>query len=187
MASHLKSLFLPSYYEKESLTLPDVQFTKVPSRYTVNKSRRKVPFANKDSLCSLYLTAAKQPSEPTKEIAEVPESNNQVEVDLPTKEILNSINSAEKSIHEKISQLQNLGTDKYLQQKLNASMKAKKGKNVNLVDYPGDLRPSSASVTEVKEAKKRKTSKLKKDENPLTLIEHHASSSNKKRKKKNKF
>ena len=166
MSSSMKSLFLDSNYDK-GIKIPKVVWENYPSKYSVNKQRRKVPFANRAANCSLYLTAADMPSEKSQELAEIPETSNKDKIELP--HILESLTNVEKSINEKLTSLQKLGTEGYFENMLKESLENRDRSHGNVVDGPGNHQNPSASVVATNETKVKKRKNTK---SQMTIMDH---------------
>ena len=163
----MKSLFLESNYDK-GIKIPKVVWENYPSKYSVNKRRTKVPFTNRAANCSLYLTAADTPSEKSQERAEIPETSNKNTIELP--HLLQSLTNVEKSINEKLTSLQKLGTEGYFENILKESLEKRDKSHGNVVDGPGNHQNPSASVVATNEPKGIKRKKNKK--NQMTIMDH---------------
>ena len=94
-------------------------------------------------------------------------------------QILDSLNSVEKSINKKINDLQALGVENYVNKQIKQAQKRKTKPTVSYPENTDALGANVMSVSEVKTAKPRKPKYT-----PLPIATHESESKAKKRKKK---
>ena len=176
--SALKQVYLDSNYPH--ISLPSAEINPLPSSLQLNQPRRGRSFINQHFKNHLFLSSSTRPTEMDQKISAIESTVNDPEAVSPYMQILKNIDSMERSINRRIQDLQEMGSDRYLQREM---QKAASDSSGNAVENPENHTVESSGVLAVKEVKNPPPLKRKKSV-ALPINIHEEGFSKKKRAKK---
>ena len=172
-----KSVWIPQQYQ--NFHFPQARFSSFPSPIEYGIRRRTNRMGNEIERHSLYLTAASIPSEKDQELVEVPQTVHTTTIEQGTQQIIDSLNSVERSLAKKFDELRENGLENYVNKQLQEMMKSKKEP---VVSGPDNTEPISSDVIAVRENKSNTPRKRKVDVTmPILAHEHRVKSKKTKR------
>ena len=174
----LKSVYIDSFYNPTTF-LPKATLTSVPNPTQYNVRRRGSLLLNKADRHSLYLNSALPPPPAKEKLAEISTTDNAPSVNQPYTQILASLNTLEKSINKKITDLHSMGVENYVNKEIR-TLDKNKNKKEPVVNYPESTDCLGSNVISTNEHKSAKPRKQK--YSPLPISAHETES--KKRRKK---
>ena len=172
-----KSVWIPQQYK--NLIFPEARFSSFPNPIQYGVRRRSNRMGNQIERYSLFLTAASLPSETESKLVSVPQTVHTTTVEQGTQQIIDSLNSVEKSLAKKFDDLRESGLDKYINKQLQEMMHSKKETTVSA---PENAEPISSDIVSTREIKSNTPRKRKVDATmPILAHEYRVKSKKGKR------
>ena len=127
---------------------------------------------NKFADYHLYLAAAHNPSKEVAENSEIKSTEADAKLNAPYLQLLQTIDSMETRMNQKIEDLRLKGVQGVIEEKLEKTMSAPQPEPSN-ISYPDDKQPVAESVISTTELKVKPRKRPKKEILPIMVHESH--------------